>query len=116
MISLPEGPPRSPYFFGEPWPSGICDMGRRVPAPIGRPCVHCSEAIEADQQGSFTYTPGGPLPVHKECSLRSVVGGIGHIEDHAYWCVTMGDPDGGRTLRQSALEVWAWVQKHGAPS
>jgi hypothetical protein len=42
---------------------------------------------------------------HRECMLRSVAGGIGHHENHAYWCVQMGDPDGGRTYRQSALEV-----------
>lgn len=44
---------------------------------------------------------------HRECMVRSVTGGIGHLENHAYWCVKMGDPDGGRTYRQSALEVAA---------
>ena len=44
---------------------------------------------------------------HRECMLRSVTGGIGHLEDHDYWCVKMGDPDGGRTYRQSAIEVAA---------
>jgi hypothetical protein len=46
-------------------------------------------------------------PVHKECGFRAVSGGIGHFEDHHYWCQTRHDPDGGRTRRQSALEVWA---------
>ncbi len=44
---------------------------------------------------------------HRECMVRSVTGGIGHLEDHDYWCVKMGDPDGGRTYRQSAIEVAA---------
>jgi hypothetical protein len=46
-------------------------------------------------------------PVHKECGFRAVSGGIGHFEDHHLWCQTRHDPDGGRTRRQSALEVWA---------
>lgn len=42
---------------------------------------------------------------HRECMLRSVMGGIGHFENHDYWCKQMNDPDGGRSYRQSALEV-----------
>ena len=49
----------------------------------------------------------GMNPVHKECGFRAVSGGIGHFEDHNYWCQTVHDPDGGRSVRQSSLEVWA---------
>jgi hypothetical protein len=44
--------------------------------------------------------------VHKECGFRAVQGGIGHYEDHTKWCIGQHDPDGGRTRRQSSLEVW----------
>jgi hypothetical protein len=109
-------------FFGEPWPSGICDEGGvQVETPVGEKCLHCSEPIELGQQGSFIFDGsrilrGGGMvqqPVHRECSLRAVIGGIGHLEDHHYWCQHQHDPDGGRTYRQSALEVWAWVMHHG---
>lgn len=50
---------------------------------------------------------------HRECLLRSVLGGIGHLEDHQHWCNEVGDPDGGRTYRQSAIEVEEWVHRHG---
>lgn len=50
---------------------------------------------------------------HRACLLRMVLGGIGHLEDHAYWCTKMHDPDGGRTARQSGIEVLAWVREHG---
>lgn len=50
---------------------------------------------------------------HRDCLLRVVLGGIGHLESHAYWCRERGDPDGGRTARQSAIETAAWVRKHG---
>jgi hypothetical protein len=99
-------------YFGEPWPSGICDDGQRVDTPAGERCLLCDEPIEADHQGSFVYDETGPRPVHQECSLRMVLGGIGHLEDHHRWCTGEGDPDGGRTYRQSALEVWAWAQSH----
>jgi hypothetical protein len=99
-------------YFGDPWPSGICDSGERVETPVGAPCLLCCERIEADHQGSFIYHEG-PQPVHKECALRSTIGGIGHVENHVYWCREQHDPDGGRTYRQSALEVWEWVQQHG---
>lgn len=102
-------------YFGDPWPSGICDGGTPVDTPVGEPCVHCDEPVQAGQQGSFVYVALEGLdvqrPAHKECSLRVVLGGIGHLENHPYWCNLVGDPDGGRSTRQSALEVWKWTQE-----
>jgi hypothetical protein len=121
-------------YFGEPWPSGICDDGVRVTTPIGEPCSFCGEPMEEDDQGSFigsyvrdredgSYILADDMegaramlvPQHKECGLRSVLGGIGHIEDHERWCKGVGDPDGGRSRRQSSIEVWFWVQVNGMP-
>lgn len=96
-------------YFGEPWPSGICDEGTRVPTPVGEKCALCDEEIQPDDQGSFMGAwPDRPAlaPVHRECSLREVLGGIGHHRDHDYWCHEMHDPDGGMTYRESALAVW----------
>ncbi len=64
-------------------------------------CVLCSEAIGRGEEA----VPIHPDRAHRECALRAVVGGIGHHEDHQRWCNVAGDPDGGRTYRQSALEV-----------
>lgn len=102
-------------YFGEPWPSGVCDGGQRVDTPVGDKCLLCTEPIEAGHQGSFMFDGFSfhPRPVHRECSLREVVGGIGHLEDHHRWCQHEHDPDGGRSYRQSALEVWTWVMHHG---
>jgi hypothetical protein len=123
-------------YFGTPWPSGLCDSEEQVPTPVGKLCLECDEPIEQDHQGTFYFAnPAvpecmdeghlawvltslahgvegqvGPVamnPVHKECGLRAVSGGIGHFEDHHYWCQVRHDPDGGRSRRQSALEVWA---------
>jgi hypothetical protein len=64
-------------------------------------CVLCEEPIGPGDDAQ-ACSPGR---AHRECLLRAVVGGIGHHEDHAYWCGQMHDPDGGRTYRQSAIEV-----------
>lgn len=64
-------------------------------------CPLCGEPIAAADD----VRPLGREAAHRECLLRAVLGGIGHHEDHAYWCTVRGDPDGGRTYRQSALEV-----------
>lgn len=42
---------------------------------------------------------------HRACSLRSALGGIGHLLAHDYWCTQRHDPDAGLTYRQSALLV-----------
>ena len=111
-------------FFGEPWPSGICDAGRQVQTPIGEHCELCDVPIGPFDQGSFIGSVRGeegawvPIiaPVHRECSLRNVLGGIGHLQNHLHWCREMGDPDAGRGYRASALMVWDWVADHGFPT
>ena len=76
-------------------------------------CLLCAEPITDKENASPISDGHGPKLAHRECLLRSVLGGIGHHEDHARWCVATGDPDGGRTYRQSALEVHDWVLKYG---
>ena len=53
-------------------------------------------------------------PAHRECLLREVTGGIGHLIAHEWWCPGgksgRDDPDAGLSRRQSALLVDAWVR------
>jgi hypothetical protein len=122
-------------YFGQPWPSGLCETEEHVDTPVGQLCFECDEPIEEDHQGNFYFanvgipqcmderyvvwvlsslvhgfeSQSGSValnPVHRECGLRAVSGGIGHFEDHQLWCESRGDPDGGRSRRQSSLEVW----------
>lgn len=83
---------------------GLCDEVILVGEPARE-----MPFIRADGTAKLTW-------VHNDCVLRSVVGGIGHLEDHDYWCKQMGDPDGGRSSRQSAIEVAAWVREKGIES
>lgn len=83
---------------------------------VVEPCPLCEEPVALDQINNRSQRiggMGGNRTAHRECLLRSGIGGIGHLENHAYWCLQMHDPDGGRTYRQSALEVDQWVVDHG---
>jgi hypothetical protein len=78
-------------------------------------CPWCDTPIEPGDElapGSL-HVDGVVRDAHRECALRSVMGGIGHLTDHYYWCKQMNDPDGGFTYRQSALLVDQWVANHG---
>jgi hypothetical protein len=76
-------------------------------------CVFCDEPIYGEQAVGVIYTEDGPRHAHQECSLREVLGGIGHHIAHEYWCVQKGDTDAGLTRRQSAKLVRAMVEVLG---
>lgn len=84
-----------------------------VIAAAGHRCGLCETEVRPGDDVRPLGTPEGPGLAHRECLLRNVLGGIGHLEDHNHWCNEMHDPDGGRSYRQSALEVDAWVHEHG---
>ena len=91
-----------------------CDCARchRVNRPDEPwPCTFCGLPYQAGEDAEFMNN--GLFWAHRECLLRNVMGGIGHLEDHNYWCNEKHDPDGGRTYRQSALEVDQWVHRRG---
>lgn len=70
-------------------------------------CLMCGETIvSSDLLPVPISTLNGPRFTHRECSLREVLGGIGHQIAHEYWCLQRQDPNAGLTHRQSALMVW----------
>jgi hypothetical protein len=85
-------------------------------------CLLCDTTVTKAQGSKRVYVQGyndDGTPnaeeryVHNECGLREVLGGIGHLTDHAHWCIEMHDPDGGLSYRKSALAVVEWVKEHG---
>ena len=79
-------------------------------------CLMCNEAITDDISPTSVYTENGPRRMHRVCSLREVLGGIGHLLDHEHFCIDMKDPDAGLDYRTSALMVDVWVQRKGVPN
>jgi hypothetical protein len=104
-------------WFGEPWPSGVCDDpdARQLPTPVGEQCLYCSESIQEGENGPI-FLNG--LASHKECSLRSVVGSAAHIEKRCS-CFVPGSTENdaeGLTRRQGAQAAWdAWQTIGEAP-
>lgn len=96
-------------------------------AVVLRDCLLCGEEVLDTEAGQPmpVVSAGGIVTIHRahyECIFRSVMGGIGHHEDHSYWCVNMGDPDMGLSYRESARRVVerfstrgdAWLNRWGA--
>jgi hypothetical protein len=81
-------------------------------------CMLCSEYVMSNDEqarGIWLDEYGEHRKVHRECALRNVIGGIGHIEDHDKWCLVHRDPDMGLGFRKSAQLVDEWVRAHGVP-
>lgn len=89
--------------FGD-WDAPVTDGLPEVPTPVGLLCPYCNVQIRPGDNGAMTLSLD---PHHRECSLREVMGGIGHLVDHDKYCAPEGlGPDAGLTRRQSALLVW----------
>jgi len=72
-------------------------------------CGYCGEAILPGEDRADIIT----MDAHRECALRSVLGGIGHLIDHAHFCRSEAGPDAGLDYRTSALLVDVWVTRKG---
>jgi hypothetical protein len=72
-------------------------------------CAHCNETILSINDRADILN----LDCHRECALRSVLGGIGHILDHAHFCQGKLGTDAGLDYRTSALMVDIWVARKG---
>lgn len=76
-------------------------------------CILCGEDAAHQNFVRVIGTPEGPRWEHDDCGLREVMGGIGHLIAHDYWCKQRHDPNAGLTPRQSALMVRAFVEVMG---
>lgn len=112
-------------WWGEPWPSGVCEnedgsinweMQREFPA--GESCFWCTTKILEGQSGTSMPSHGvdGTTIVfqHKECGLRSVLGSYKHLTSGCTGNGSCNHIDDGLSARDDALLVWEWVQLHGS--
>ena len=99
-------------WFGHSWGAPICREGSKVEVPVGEPCLWCSEAITADDQGVSTPYLGEigtdwcMRPMHLDCQLRSILGGINHQRGDCTCCGGVMPPDPPElTLREAARQA-----------
>lgn len=107
--------------FGDRWDAPVFDASpvRQVPTPVGQRCLHCGEGVAEGDVGlmHLVHTIGGPvlLPIHRECQLRGVLGGLDHVEGRCQYtghCNELREV-AGRTLREDAIAVWDWARRRG---
>jgi hypothetical protein len=70
-------------------------------------CAHCNEPILSREDRADIMN----MDCHRECTLRTVLGGIGHLLDHAHFCHGELGPDAGLDYRTSSLMVDIWVAR-----
>lgn len=101
-------------YFGESWHVPALVGAEQADTPVGEPCLHCDEPIRPEQQGFLRPVIGSDgqtevRPIHRECDLRAIVGGLHH---QLGTCTCEGgsdDPDPPwATRREAALLAWAY--------
>lgn len=92
------------------WDAPATDDDIPIPTPVGETCIWCQTRVQEGDNGRIS--PLGQIE-HRECSLRGVVGGIGHHVDHERYCHGDLGPDAGLSFRASAMLVWNWWQLTG---
>jgi len=90
------------------WDAPVTGHDVPITTPVGNVCVWCEEAIRPGDNGRIS--PVGHT-LHRECQVRAVLGGIGHLVDHERYCHSELGTDAGLTRRQSSLLVWEWFQE-----
>lgn len=69
-------------------------------------CVHCDEPF--DQSGGLVMNAeGAPRPIHADCMLRMVVGGVNHLRRTCWCCGGEDAPDPPSLSRREAARVAA---------
>lgn len=84
------------------------DYERQIETPVGQPCIWCEDIIVDGDMG----TQQGESFMHHECSMRSVLGSVGHQKK---LCSCYGgnqeDPPG-LTKRQAAIAAYLFNAMH----
>lgn len=92
------------------WDAPATDGMVQIATPVGYFCRYCQEQITENDAGGAVWSSG--TAEHRECALRMVMGGIGHLIDHGAFCGGEYGPDAGLSYRRSSLLVWAMVVDH----
>lgn len=78
-------------------------------------CLFCDESIVAgdDLARNLIGTEKGPRLAHEECAVRSIIGGVNHLQGNCTCCGGTMPPDPpGLTPRQAARAAYdVWMRK-----
>lgn len=93
------------WFGLKPW-SPMCQDCPRVEIPVGEPCLHCGEPIEAGGDGvMIPHGDTGDRPWHWECNLRGIIGGLNHLNGACSCCGGTDDPDPPEMTKRQAAQA-----------
>jgi hypothetical protein len=123
VTALPTGRRRPALlYFGNRWDAPLFDDvdAVQVLTPVGRTDPYCGDMIQEGDRGFLRSAVAADgdwqlLPVHRECELRNVLGGFDHLQGRCRYtghCNELRE-QAGRSLREDALAVWAWIEQHG---
>lgn len=85
-------------YFGDP---KFCkEFETQVETPVGQPCRYCDEPIAEGDTGTINFA--GQV-MHYECSLRLVIGSIGHQKGTCSCHGGTEEDPPGMTTRQAAI-------------
>lgn len=69
-------------YFGPDWARKPFEV--LIPTPVGEICLWCEEEVEEGDMGTMQAVVGAAgssvRPIHHECSMRSVIGSVAHVE------------------------------------
>lgn len=88
------------------WDAPMTDDAEWIPVPTDRHCMNCCEQFQDGDNGAIMPTG---FAQHRECSLRAVMGGIGHLVDHEHYCHGELGPDAGLSYRESSVLAWQFI-------
>jgi hypothetical protein len=83
-------------WFGKAWGAPYEADTPRVPVPVGELCARCDEPIEPGDDGVVVPHLDGEWslkPLHYECHLRGIIGGLNHLLGVCTCCGGSAPPD-----------------------
>ena len=112
-------------WFGEPWNACLTDEGEvdeamRIPVPTDKTCAWCDEPFKDTDSGKAMPLMGTEVPEilyqHRECLMRTVVGGLDHLAGRCSChgtSDTLGSLSEGMSVHEEAIAVDEYITRYG---